>query len=556
MSSGQANGQVVLGGYPAKRCARAVHNDFSPSSPPKPPVDEATQRLFDAGNAFEELVNQRLAQAPGAVLLSDEEGWRANADATLAAMRERRPVIVNGRLPSTRPKVGAPDVLVLMGDGYVPVDVKLHGTRNNAKRGSLWVSSLDSPSDRWLQSGLSDASASMENDAFQLSHYTRMLQTLGLHAGDDLVVGGIIGQSDYTDLGGDPWLVAWYDLGTPRKDTFSASAREGRARRTLLERYDHEFAFRLQVAEVAASGGELVRPLHVSECDRCVWLEYCAEVAGADDASFGIRTGLPTAQQWRFLYDRGLTTAAALAAADDEPPDGWSPRDSQPGPRADAKYRALVRRARMAVEGIDFEPVVDWPTIPAADIEVDFDIEWDLEQRIYLWGLRLRQGQDESSAVFDPVVSYEPLDDDGAARLAEHFASRLSRVIEDAEAAGRSVTIFHWSHPERSMTRKFAAVDALLQGRAQDLHQWFATHFFSRDGTSIKTVAPIFGFHWAVDDAGGVESQLRIEAARSEGDEAVAARDWLARYNESDVAAQAAIRDGLRAAARQQRTCP
>ena len=54
----------------------------------------------------------------------------------------------------------------------------------------------------------------MENDAFQLSHYTRMLQTLGHHVGRDLV-GGIIGQSDYTDLGGGPWLVAWYDLGTP-----------------------------------------------------------------------------------------------------------------------------------------------------------------------------------------------------------------------------------------------------------------------------------------------------------------------------------------------------
>lgn len=112
-------------------------------------------------------------------------------------------------------------------------------------------------------------------------------------------------QSDYTDLGGDPWLVLWYDLGAPRKDTYSASAESGRARRSLLERYDHEFGFRVKVAAEAKAGGELVRPFHVGECGWCVWQEYCTQVAGPDDASFAIRTGLPTAQQWRYLYDLG-----------------------------------------------------------------------------------------------------------------------------------------------------------------------------------------------------------------------------------------------------------
>lgn len=61
-------------------------------------------------------------------------------------------------------------------------------------------------------------------------------------------------------------------------------------------------------------------------------------------------------------------------------------------------------------------------------------------------------------------------------------------------------------------------------------------------------VAPIFGFDWAADDAGGAESQVKIDLARAGGDEGMAAVQWLAAYNESDVAARAAIRDGLRRA--------
>lgn len=539
---------VVLGGYPAKRCARAVHNDFSPVSPPQPPEDEATQKLFDAGNEFEAKVNERLSQSPGAVLLSDDDGWDANIAATLTAMRERVPLIVNGRLPRAGAMVGAPDVLVRMGEGYVPVDVKLHGTRKNARRSSAWVSDLADPTVRRQVPGLSESTWSVESDGFQLAHYTRMLQRLGFHAGEHLV-GGIVGQSDYTDVGGDPWLVLWYDLAAPRKVTYSASAATGRAKRSLLERYDHEFAFRLAVAEQAKAGGELVRPFHVTECDRCGWAEYCTQVAGPEDASFAIHAGLPTAQQWRYLFDAGITTVADLAAQDlDTCPAGWAPRDTQPGTRAHQKYRTLIRRARMARDGAAYEPLHQWPEIPTADVEVDFDIEWDFENRIYLWGLRVRQGQDDTTAVFDPVVSYDPLDDDATTRLATRFAARLRTVIADAETAGKTVTVFHWSHPERSMTAKYPEVANLLDGHAFDLRAWFDTHFLTPDGSSLKAVAPIFGFEWAVEDAGGAQSQVKIDLARTHGPEATAAREWLNRYNESDVAAQAAIRDGLQAA--------
>ena len=99
----------------------------------------------------------------------------------------------------------------------------------------------------------------------------------------------------------------------------------------------------------------------------------------------------------------------------------------------------------MTQAGIDYEPSGAWPEIPSADVEVDFDIEWDFENRIYLWGLRVRQGQDDDTAVFDPVVSYEPLDDATESALAAQFADRLRRVITEAEVAGRTVRILGYA---------------------------------------------------------------------------------------------------------------
>ena len=55
---------------------------------------------------------------------------RSRRDARVPAAHRQRPAF-----HTPGPKLAAPDVLVLMGDGYVPVDVKLHGARDNAARG-------------------------------------------------------------------------------------------------------------------------------------------------------------------------------------------------------------------------------------------------------------------------------------------------------------------------------------------------------------------------------------------------------------------------------------
>ena len=97
------------------------------------------------------------------------------------------------------------------------------------------------------------------------------------------------------------------------------------------------------------------------------------------------------------------------------------------------------------------------------------------------------------------------------------------------------------------MTRKFACVTTALDGITVDLLAWFTGTFHVRGEASIKAVAQFFGFTWGVDDPGGRLSMEKIEVARGAGQEALDARKWCLDYNASDVAAQATIRDGMRA---------
>jgi len=108
------------------------------------------------------------------------------------------------------------------------------------------------------------------------------------------------------------------------------------------------------------------------------------------------------------------------------------------------------------------------------------------------------------------------------------------------------VAVYHWSHVEVSNTRKFACVATALNGVTVDLLPWFTGTFHVRGKASIKAVAQMFGFIWAVEDPGGRISQEKIDIARGGGAAGLEAQEWCLRYNESDVAAQAAIRDGLR----------
>ncbi len=549
---------ISLGGYPAKQCPRVTHNKFSPSAPPEPEPAPELLALFEMGNEFEQRVTEELASAlpRDELLVLAEDDWEENIARTLDAMRQKVPVIVNGRLPNVDGRSGAPDVMVQWRSGYLPADIKGHQTLSKARAGrgksrsKVLLSSLGDPGKRDWHQGRSNKGGSWRDDAMQLSHYTRMLQALGLHAGGDnpapeTLIGAIIGTTDFEELLGDDLAFTWYDLAEMNQETFSDDPSSFRAKRSALQRYDHEFDFRLQVAEVAHSGGELVRPIGISECDDCVWNEYCASVVPKDDASFGIDAGKLKAREWLFLYpETGTLSMAELAVIDVEAVAQEFAQHSVGTRNSDQRLAAVVRRARMTVAGREIEPAAEvWPEVPFADVEVDYDIEWDRDGRIYQWGLRIREDQDEATARYEPVASFAQLDEVSELELANHFAAKINALAEQAETEGKSLTIYHWSHVELSKTRKFEAVAEALHGRTFDLLKWFSKHLFARGSSSIKSVAQVLGFAWSVDDPGGFFSQEMIEQARNSDAEA---REWCLKYNESDVAAQAAIRDGLR----------
>lgn len=548
---------ILLGGYPAKQCARITHNKYSPTAPPPAPTTPELQALFDEGVVFETaVVDEFAARFAGSadLLVIDEDDWDTTKRLTLDALKVGVPIVVGGRLPDINGRVGAPDVLIRHVDGYLPVDIKNHRSLKPSAnpdspraRAQATVSSLSTPDDRNMYRGYSNAAGHWRDDAMQLAHYTRMLQELGLYPCDPALVGGIIGTSDLTALIGGELGIVWYDLAAIKEETFSATEPGHRKRRSPLERYDHEFAFRITVAETARDGGELVRPFRTRDCDNCEWFDYCADVAGPDDASFALAAGHLNVREWLYLYGDGRFTVEDLAGTDaDAVIDGF--RDQSVGSNNPRKRLGdAIRRARMTLAGIDFQPRgATWPEVPCADVEVDFDIEWDTDGRIYQWGLRVREGQDDATARYEPIVSFEVLDERAEEALADVFAARLNALKDAARQEKKILLVFHWHHVEVSLTRKFDAVAAALDGITCDLYAWFNANFFARQSSSIKNVAPLFGFEWDVDDAGGRLSQLKIAQARGGGPDADEARQWCLRYNESDVAAQAAIRDGLR----------
>ena len=258
---------VFLGGYPAKRCPRAVHNRFSPTSPDPEPFSAQTQTLFDAGNSFEDDVTDLLREALGdrGMFLTEQgpESWEANVKATLAAIGRGDDVIVNGRLPPVGSRVGAPDVLVRVGDRsgptYLPIDIKNHKSLRARTAGKLTYSALDAPAERLVVDGFSNRGNHDGDDTLQLAHYIRMLGDLGVLP-DGPAWGGVIGTDPYDDVTDYALGITWYDLTEPVVKTYSVTG-EGRAR---CARHWNATT----TSSTSVSGSRKLLPLGESSCDR------------------------------------------------------------------------------------------------------------------------------------------------------------------------------------------------------------------------------------------------------------------------------------------------
>lgn len=561
---------VLLNGRAAKQCPVRVQNDFQPLVPTikwKPTPED--QARLDAGLLFEAKVFERiLACFPSATLINSRVDKAAAIDATLSAMDSGVPLILGGWLPDDPEggRSGRPDILVRVEGGYLPADVKNHQTIKHAKTTCISVSSLLTP-DLQVEVVGWTVTAHRYDDGLQLAHYTRMLEACGYHPGGERSWGAILGTNELQlspDAGVD-WVLVWHDLTKPIGYTFSRS--RGKVSRSLLERYDHEHGFRVKVASIAkqiigtpTDPVPLVEPVGQKECTSCPYDSWCAEQMGPDDPSTAINIGKLSTREWLALRRMGISTTSALAAVDIDDPSFFNEYLAEVIHLGAVNVRkrlvGAIERAQMICDGIAVVRIGEGPVeVPFADVEIDVDVESDVDGRVYMWGARVRRGGDESTATYvGDFVVWEEMDSRSERDLATRFAAWLRTQREAAEVAGETVKVFHWSHPESSRLRSIlgaADVDDLIGadvGLFVDLEKVFKANFFSLHGSSIKKVAPHFGFAWRADDPGGDTSQLYLAKVRANPGTEVAAdaRRWLLTYNEDDNAAMARIRNGMR----------
>ena len=132
--------------------------------------------------------------------------------------------------------------------------------------------------------------------------------------------------------------------------------------------------------------------------------------------------------------------------------------------------------------------------------------------------------------------------------LATEFITWLRARIREAHERGQSVTVFHYADPEPSHLVAILGSDEVSDVLESfvDLFPIIRRNFFGVAGLGIKKVAPVFGFHWRDADPGGLQSQSWLEQARRDLANSADLRARILDYNEDDVRATAAVRDGLR----------
>ena len=561
--------RILLGGYPAKQCPRRVHNQYDPTIPPVDwEPDAALQSLFDKGNTFEDDVFAEFAEALGSDYVNLDELDGADGperrSATVDAMERGVLVIAGGELPADFDghRVGKPDLLIRWTQvdedpRYVPADVKAHRVAGAAATKAITYSLLSDPTNRLRLPGFSVTASWSFGDVVQLAHYTRMLQAIGRHPGDEHLVGAIVGTNDFSESGIAGSVLIWHELDVPRFKTFSRS--EGTKLRTGLERYDHEHDFRVKVAEAAArrTGAAddpepLVRPIYQGECGRCLWWERCEPLISEDDPSYALQVGRLDIREINALRDRGIDSTAALAEIDLDD-EVWVAdyltEVTQHSANTARKRLAMAQtRSRMIENDVPLVPL-DGATFwkPAEDIEIDLDMECDGDGTVYLWGTRKRLGQDESTAAYRAFLDADMACDDAEAALAQALVGWLRGEIAEAVAQGQTLLIAHHSQIEIAKLNRILGAEAVedVVEHFVDTYRWLNERFIGRAGLGLKPVATSLGFAWQDDDAGGLQSIEWLDEARGGGPDAAAALQRILIYNEDDVRATAWIRDHI-----------
>jgi predicted RecB family nuclease len=594
----------LQGAYVAKRCPVRAQNDaLHPIETVAP--DPFTERLMARGNAFQaDLVAEILRLHPDALCVEAEDA-RGREEATVAAMASRAPLIIGGRLPADTAgrRVGAPDLLVAAREGgYHAIDIKAHQVLQTSEgRGSEILALCTGLETLTRDTAVADpavAARRSEDDPLQLAHYQRLLEVSD-HAANGPRFGGIIGTERrvvWYDLDAPLWRTPSSTATTKLRTTMERYDFEFDFRLDIIAVAQQHRRDR--------SVGLLVVPVRCSECPTCPWRERCRAVLeeGAGDVSLLPQVGWT---HWKVHHDHGITNRAMLAGLDWRTASlvadgvdvaalqalavGLAPDapvtvleslsrsarqlealsaaqvrtvaellalDEAAARYSTAHLRSLPEQIDMARAALGPETVyrrrgVDRVDVPRADVEVDVDMECS-EVGVYLWGSLLT---DRATAAprheYVPFATWDPLTAQSEAENSLAFWRWLMGVRSAAHQRGRSFRAYCYNagaenHQLRRLGLAVGLVDEVAGFIASDewvdlLRVW-ESQLITGQSSGLKVVAPLTGFHWAVEDPGGGESMVRYDAAAG-GDEG--ARRWLLEYNRGDVEATWSVREWM-----------
>lgn len=545
-----------------------THQEFDPRvTAGERMADPAQAEWFEGGQLWADGIRQSIIDSGEGDVVDLRGITDLSVDdqvaACVAALSRGVDAVIGGLLPADVEghRRGRVDLLVRDGSrpdgraGYRPVVIKYHlvQERQRSGRDNQWHLDCSPAHTPFPGRATTRDSVVFRNqragDLLHAAHFWRMLEASGWSA--EAPVAGVVG----TDLVDDRPVVTWVDLEVPFLRTFSRSAESGWTRRSVLERYDHEHGFRVQVAAVAeqqqadSPPTPLVQPIVVNECRRCVYWEQCLLQLDADDISLRLDRAPFDVREIGALRHFGIRTITDLAGvdlADFLPrylPEVSHRRD------AESRLRHAAHRADMLVRDVALERITDGPVpVPAGGLEIDFDIETNNQDRVYLWGFRLDDG------TYRHFSAWTDLDEQGEEELAVAAMTWLREQVESHE----SVKIYHYSDYEVVRLRRLAdrSGHEMLQWAVDhvadlfvDLYAVVREHWFGVNGLGLKVVATEgAGFHWRDDNPGGLNSlQWFDEAAHADNpatrDEA---RTRVLEYNEDDVRATAAVREWLR----------
>ncbi|MGO9760449.1 MAG: ribonuclease H-like domain-containing protein [Solirubrobacteraceae bacterium] len=597
------------GGYVAKQCPVRAQNDALRPCEPLAPSPEL-QRRFDQGRAFEDGAVANLEAVAADVVVTTAETEEELEACTAEAVENDVSIIVGGRLPTDVEgrRVGKPDLLVAAGDGaYRPVDVKHHMALEPKDGDGRGLPALCSELARPLleEAAVDDrfCARKREEDLLQLAHYQRMLEAAGLAAAEGRW-GGIVGTERrivWYDLDAPIWKTPSSDGRQKMRSTMDRYDFEFDFRLDVISvAHAH-----LQDGTVPL----LVEPAAIDECPECPWRDYCRArlESGSGDVSLLPRIGW---RQRAIHVAHGVRNRAELARLDirtaqlvaqgvnvpelqsliaDLPPetpvgelasvvrskkalatlDAAGVRtfgELEALPRSTASYAGSgmgtlpgqidLARAALAPAPVYARRGVDALSVPRANIEVDVDME-SIEQGVYLWGVllldRTKQGATPEYRAF---ATWERLEPDVELENSLRFWAWLSGVRADAAREGLSFRAYCYNAAaENTYLRRLGLAGGIMDEVTAfiastewvDLLKVVDSQLLTGAGLGLKKVAPLAGFSWSVDGAGGDASMLRYDVAvgRADAQGRENARDWLLTYNRGDVEATLAIRDWL-----------